>query len=333
MRRSKALLWGLAMAVALGMYQGAQAGEITDALHANASTDNDELIDDDNEFILREVGSEGEFFDGRFDKVTDEIQEGDIFGGVIDILRIRNNAVDDQLNTVELTGVFVTQVSGIDEDDNAVGFAEFDFAAVSDQTIWDDLLGVRPDSFLTDATEIDQTVALFFEDGDPNDFSMLETDASGATEEAKWIDRRATATNGTQRMAVGFGEDDDFFISRAPRDAGAAAGGSFGDNFGRFLLGLSIFDFGFGDFIPNAIESQTFLFPDESNPNTINSELTHDITGDGELSVSDDGIINFLPFASQATLNIRAIPVPGTLGMLGLALIGLGAAARWRHRE
>jgi len=232
---------------------------------------------------------------GGFDPVTSgDIAIGDLFLGVLDISSIGGTSLDT-VNT-EITGVFLTEVTNLtDFDDETIGLTTFDTVDVT--------FGARPDLFMELFGVPDQaadTVALLWEDTD-DDFSFFSSDV---TDIAGSI---PTATDGSLFMRLLL-DDDGFFTSNdVPLDP---------STFGLFPSLTQLGTFAFDLFIA-----------DYFGPGVLQDDRTF---GSGNLIVPQDG--NVFPVENDLQFTVEVIPVPGTLGLLGIGLIGIGAAARRRQR-
>ncbi|GAK32222.1 hypothetical protein JCM17846_24990 [Iodidimonas nitroreducens] len=257
--------------------------------------------DDSGEFVLRQQQ------DGSFAPVLGEIQIGDIFGGVIDISSIGGTALDT-LNT-EITGVFLTQVRGISnigtsQVQTTAGSESFasgtiDFEAV-DPTFFSTILGIAEPVAAGTAT-------ILYEDTD-NDFSFFANDI---TDIAGSI---ATAVDGNRFLSTVFAADSMFQSNGVPLNTTTFGGVGITGNpiagvseLGSFFFNLDVGQyFGPGFLLSNKVfGSGSLQFPTTQN-------------GGNVFPVQDD-----LQFSIQ-------VPVPATLGFMGLGLLSLGLIGRRR---
>ncbi|WP_281300096.1 MULTISPECIES: PEP-CTERM sorting domain-containing protein [unclassified Iodidimonas] len=256
--------------------------------------------DDSGEFVLRQQQ------DGSFAPVLGEVQIGDIFGGVIDISSIGGTTLDT-LNT-EITGVFLTRVQaisriGISDVQTTAGFedftsATFDFEAV-DPNLFTALFGI--------AAPAAGTSTMLYEDTS-NNFSFFADDIGNIAGSI------ATAVDGTPFLTAGFGNGSVFRSNNVPLNTTTFGGVGITGNpipgvssLGTFLFNLEVTQyFGPGQLLSNQIfGSGSLQFPTTQN-------------GGNVFPVQDD-----LQFSIQ-------VPVPATLGFMGLGLLGLGLIGRRR---
>lgn len=293
---------------------GAAAASLSSALNL---ADEDTLEDRDFEFVLTfdDQGGLVPFFGKLSDALANQQR---VFLGGISVFETLNNVplskqgVSNALN--EVTALFLTEVT-------AVQFANNGLDAMPSQ---DDQYHVDASptglTLLNQVFDIDasvqplldtNTVALLFEDSSA-DFDVANPTVADA-EDGKFI------------MSASL-QDGDFFGATAIDDIGFV--GMQGPNFsiGNFGFGLTIDNFLFGtltgqvQFTNNALIGNPF----------VNNGGFFDLVGlDGTLKGSDSP-----GFAVESDIDVvfQAIPAPGTVGLLGLGLIGFGIAKRRRMR-
>lgn len=162
------------------------------------------------------------------------------------------------------------------------------------------------------------TMAVFFEDATP-DFDRTGTIALGET----------TATDGTKVVEIGFTGDADesWNAFNAPQDPSLGATRPQATSLGTFDFALG---FLFNSLFANNAGVLASCFPACAGDNFV------DITGSGGItgtllpngtSPSENDIFN------NVDLVFAPIPEPGTLGMLGVGLLGLGLFLRTRQQK
>jgi len=226
---------------------------------------------------------------------TGDIMVGDVFAAVLEMTDIGGQSLE-ALGT-EVTGVLLTQVTGIESTGEVtrggVTFERGDFEFQAAYDLFDDIFGL-PEQ---DAG----TVGLLWEDTN-NNLDLLDT---GGT----IPDAIARAIDGDFLARFAMDEDSSFESFEVP-----LAIDTFGEDFTTGNQQLGIFQF------TDLIVAEWF------GPGAI---LDDRFSGSGNLFVPSAN--NPFPVEDDFQFTLQ-IPVPGTIGLLGIGLIGLGAAARRRQR-
>ncbi len=226
----------------------------------------------------------------------DDIAVGDIFAGVFDISSIGGTTLDT-LNT-EITGVFLTVVTALsDLDTETIGATTFDTVDLTfgaDASLFSDVFGI--------ADPVADTVALLFEDTD-NDFSFFGADVTDIPGSI------ATAVDGVDFMRLELDPDGFFTSNDVPLQPGT---------FGAFPTNTQLGTFSFD-----------LLIAEYFGPGTLVNPRTG--IGSGNLFVPQAD--NVFPVEDDVQFTLQVIPVPATLGLLGMGLLGLGLIARRRRYD
>jgi len=251
--------------------------------------------DDSGEFVLRPVTENGEVVD--FEAVTGELQEGDRVAGVLAMTSIGGHSLET-LNT-EVTGLFLTQLDDITSTGqttrDGVTFERGDLTFTDASDFFDEVFGI--------ASQDEGTVARLYEDT-ANNLNLL---GPAADQPSDRNDAIAKASDGDLFGRFEMDELSNFLAFDVPLDVS-----TFGAVDDGTQLGVFDFDdlliaeyFGPGVLLDNRTSGSGNLFSPLSTDN---------------FPVEDD-----LQFTVQ-------IPIPQTIGLLGIGLIGLGVAARRRKR-
>lgn len=146
------------------------------------------------------------------------------------------------------------------------------------------------------------------------------------------------ATNGDPWMTVGFGDEDDFWFASGGLDLGGAIIPISASTIADVADGAATTKFGVANYNLSVLENNTgrILLPQYS--------LTADLRCTGGLSPAGcDGYVDIIgsgdilggagltgPWFARSDFDfqINVVPVPATLGIMGLGLLGLGFSAR-----
>lgn len=243
-------------------------------------------------------------------KTTGLLAAGDV---VITIVRIDNvNGTATNTTGEELTGLVVTEITSLDDGTVAAGACAgsgctVNFGAVSEATFLA-LTGIDVSGM---GAAADTVTGLFFTDGAEN-LDMQNPLTAGAL-----------ATDGTLVAGINFAGNDFFQGTNVNTNlddynTAAADSGLWGAVTGNTIGGLSVFYWGLGGSV----------LQDGMTVGGIGG-TKHDIRITGTVMFGD----NNTGFAVQdrSDFNLRIIPEPGTLGILGMGLLGLAATGRRRR--
>lgn len=233
---------------------------------------------------------------GGFDPVTGELEVGDIFGGVLDITAVGGQSLE-ALGT-ELTGLFLTELTGITSGGTVtrggVTFERGDLTFTDASDFFDEVFGIAPQAA--------GTVSILWEDP-ANNLNLLGPSADQPTSIGDAISK---ATDGSIFARFEMDMLSTFDSFDVPLDVSV---------FGLADPGtqLGIFDF------------RDLLIAEYFGPGLLLSNRTG---GSGNLFAPQS--TDIFPVEDDLQFTIQ-IPVPGTLGLLGLGLVGLGLVARRRQ--
>jgi len=312
------------LAAGFGVFSGlmlaagsAHATDIADTLFLgdlNQWSDNsgEQIGVDDGDFVL-EVG---ETLRGTFDIQTVENQTPPPVG-------------QEQYGTGgvnELSGIFEIEVESVnvdfDGDGSCGGNAACDGVGQflnGDEIV--DYTFTWNDDFNTEFGLSGTTMVVFFEDdlSDP----ATQYDRTGTVSDAE-----DTATNGTKVLEIGFGGDaDEFWLARdVPTDTTAATQTPLLSPLGNFSFGLS---FLYNDLFAAWVQVLTGC---PILPAQCADDALVDIKGQGQILGTLGSNAEYDVF-NDVNLAFQPIPEPGTLGMLGVGLLGLGLFLRNRQQK
>ncbi len=301
--------------VALGaMPAVAVPGPLQTLIEAGSIT----LEDDLGQIIFTDDGM------GGFERQTGFVGAGDLIATVITVDAIVVNSVDNDIDPPgQFTGLILTEITAIEDDgttivQNAAGAAAFDA-----------IFGFSATDFAAiglSAAQADQTTGVFFDD-DLIDLDIFADDFAQATTDA-------TTPLDSFSFAMGFGleadDDSDFFVGNSNVDVtnttvATLTGFDLGSSplisaqFGQTVLAQSIG----GGFIVS--EGQNGLTPD-GLIDTFDLNGSASIFGNG-----GNGFANAdFDFGGDFDISFTAIPVPGSLALLGASLIRAGISLRRR---
>lgn len=161
------------------------------------------------------------------------------------------------------------------------------------------------------------TMVVFFEDATP-DFTRTGTVAAG----------EASATDGTKVVELGFsGDADEYWVStNTPSKPGIAKNVPQGTGLGTFSFGVAfLFNSLFNQWVQ--VDSGCVILPGGCAGDGL-----VDVNGSGGVSGTKRSTTKYDIF-DNVDLVFRPVPEPGTLGMLGIGLVGLGFFARTRRQQ
>jgi hypothetical protein len=161
------------------------------------------------------------------------------------------------------------------------------------------------------------TMVVFFED------SVPDYDRTGTVANAE-----ATATDGTQVVEIGFsGDVDEFWVATGvPTDTTLAASVPAGTGLGGFNFALGFLSNSlFGGWLQVTTGCPIL-------PATCPGDALVDIRGQGGILGTQGASTDYDVF-NNVDLVFQPIPEPGTLGMLGIGLLGLGLFLRTRQQK
>ena len=297
------------LAAGFGVFSGVMLA--AGSAHA-ASVASNILIDQLNQWSDNSAESQGADVNGN-----GFLDEGDTLRGIFQI-ETREDLTPPNSGTFvygsggnsELSGIFEIVVTSktfvSDGEDNIVGTADdrfdFTFGAYAPFQAEFGLSGT--------------TMAVFFEDGSP-DFDRTGSIALGET----------TATDGTKVLEIGFSGDIDesWNAANAPQDPSLGATRPQTTSLGTFDFALGIlFNTLFG------ANSGVFAacFPVCPGDGLVDFVGSGGITGTLG-SAAENDIFNNVDMVFQPS----SVPEPGTLGMLGVGLLGLGLFVRTRRQK
>jgi len=252
---------------------------------------------------------------------------GDTLRGTFDIQTIEDLSGGGGTTTYgadgvnELSGIFEIEVATIkvtDDPDGSCSVATCD--AVGDSLTGDETADYTFTSYTAFNTEFSlsgTTMVVFFEDSTP-DFDRTGTIANAET----------TATNGTKVVEIGFsGDVDEFWLATdVPTNTTLAGSVPAGTGIGGFNLALGfLYNTLFGGWLQVTTGCPIF-------PATCPGDALVDIRGQGGVLGTDGATTGYDVF-DNVDLVFRPIPEPGTLGMLGIGLLGLGFFLRTRQQK
>lgn len=257
------------------------------------------MEDDSNEFIFRPDGL------GGYSLITTgNVADNDVLVQILDFPIINGTNIDSLGN--EVTGIALNVVTGVvagapidpDGPGPLVAYTPADFSMVAGTAAdWASLTGINIGALGFDTTNL---ISLVFEDGANN--LDVYTDA--------YAQAVLDATNGTLRMGLSLLDGTDFiFANDVPLDIGVFAP-SAGET-------------------PGVTQYGTFAYELSFAYENLPGNVAGDISGSGTNLVTDR--INIAAVIDDTQASFTTVPEPGTVALLGLGLLGIGASLRKRN--
>lgn len=256
------------------------------------------MEDDSNEFIFRPDGA------GGYTLITSgNVANNDVLVQILDFPIINGINIDSLGN--EVTGIALNVVTGVvagaptdpDGPGPLAAYTPADFSMVAGTAAdWAALTGINIGTLGFDTTNL---ISLVFEDGGNN--LNVYTDA--------YAQALIDATNGTLRMGLSLLDGTDFiFANDVPLDIGVFAP-SAGET-------------------PGVTQYGTFAYELSFAYENLPGVVVGDISGSGTNLVTDR--INIAAVIDDTQASFTTVPEPGTIALLGLGLVGIGASLRKR---
>jgi len=254
----------------------------------------------DNDSVQNTPGSEEE---GTFDLLAGFLNFEDI------------NGVNAAPN--ELSSIFATRLTGTQNTD----FGTIITTAPVGANLFEALFDIELDDFAPEASLLagaqDDFLGLLFQDNNTDLDTAIRSTSAGPD---PFQDGRDAVVDGQFAAALGIVTDDDFFTAGIQQPFGTLGSLPSGDLL-SLRFGLSFQSYALsGEFVPGG---RTITRRTDGGQSVV------DLTGSGSVTRPDEqNISGNFHFGNDVQSQFVRIPIPGTLGLFGIGLIGLGALAR-----